>query len=69
MEIQKPPYLAESGRKILKSLLYNIYKYIHLTYDIYKYTQSNKSLNNKYTSNKSIINLHSITNFQKFFKK
>ena len=45
MEIQKPPYLAESGRKILKSLLYIIYKYIHFTYHIYKYTTHNNIFN------------------------
>ena len=50
-----------------KSLLYIIYKYKHLIYHIYKYTHY-ILFNNKYTSDKHLINLHSITNFQIFFK-
>ena len=45
MEIQKPPYLAEQCRKILKSLLYIIYKYTHPLYNIYKYITHNNILN------------------------
>ena len=45
MEIQKPPYLAALPTKILKSLLYIIYKYIHPIYNIYKYTTHNNIFN------------------------
>ena len=68
MEISKPHYLATLTAAKTKSLLYIIYKYIRLIYHIYKYTYY-ILFNNKCTSDKSIINLHPITNFQKFFKK
>ena len=52
------PLSHKNIRKNKKPIVYNIYKYTH--YILF---------NNKHTSDKSIINLHSITNFQKFFKK